>query len=217
MKSGLVRRFAVPAPFPVCIVPILWRSSGRMLMLNKNVWLVMAGVLCFGCAIINPKPVLILVRIDSINLDLSLEQELGVIVDSLDRYRMKYKIATLDGGQISAGGKIISADQKFSDVRVQDYRAIIVPCMGSGRFPVPPDMVAVLKAAYNEKLFIAAQHSEEIFKPAALGLYVGTSKSPGVVVDGKFITSYNSPTAAQINHKPCDTGNLILTLYNALK
>jgi len=63
-------------------------------------------------------------------------------------------------------------------------------------------------------MIIAAQHSEEIFWPSALDLYVSRAKSPGeVIVDGSFITSYNAPGSAKINHKPADTVALIDRLH----
>lgn len=179
------------------------------------VGLVSALVFCLAsCA---AKPVLILVRTESIDLDFSLENELGVMVDSLDRFGLPYRLASMEGDTLKAGGKVLPCDLRIKDVRVKDYRAIIVPCMGSGRYAVPQEMVEILKRACEERLIIAAQHSEEIFKPAALALYISTARSPGIVVDGRFITSYNSPNIAQTNHKPPDTENLILALRDALR
>mgnify|MGYP002411438186 CR=1 FL=1 len=170
-----------------------------------------------GCTAFNKKPVLVLVRTESKDLALSLEHEVNVITNSLDSHALAYKLASPAGGVISAEGIALKTDLRFADVRIEDYSAFVVPCMGSGKYPVPQKMVDILKKANTAHKVIAAQHSEELFWPANLGLYVNTAKSPGVVVDGTIITSYNAPLAAGINHKPADTEALIAALDQAIK
>jgi protease I len=75
---------------------------------------------------------------ESFNLDVMLKKEVGVMTDLLQKAGFKVVVANVSGQPIEGILKKLKPDLKLSEVRVDDYAGVILPCQAVGIFPGPP-------------------------------------------------------------------------------
>ena len=177
-------------------------------------------VLLLPTAVGAQQKVLLIARETSLEMEFMINNEVSVMTDLLKKSGHQVVVATASGEPISDGRARLIPDLKLADVVLSDYAGILIPCMEAGDFPdaVPEASVPILKAAFKAGTPIAAQHSLEMIGAAGLvsfGHPVATG--PGVVVDGKLITSYNCPHQAKMSGKAVDTYELIADFVKALR
>ncbi len=144
------------------------------------------------------------------DLDLMLADEVGIMVPMLEAAGCRVTIATVSGRAIVGKTTTLQPDLKLSEVDINDYQGVLLPCMSTelpGR--IPDVEVGLVKRAYSMGIPIAAQVSSVFVLGAAgilegkryalhagmvpKGIYSGT----GVVQDGNIITSGTCPYMAR--------------------
>jgi putative intracellular protease/amidase len=153
----------------------------------------------------------------SLDLDLMIKMEVGVMTLLLEKAGFKVDVATTSGSPILGSTQRIEKVKKLKDVDLNDYKGIILACMGVGAFPGAPvseDAVALVRKALSEGKPVAANSNSGIVLAAAGVLKgkryafqrdpLGTGDTDrrfegaiyggqGVVKDGKIITSGACP------------------------
>jgi len=156
------------------------------------------------------------------DLDLMLKMEVGVMNLLLKRAGFQVDIATTSGFPIVGSTEKIPKLSRLVDIKLDDYVGVIMPCMGVGAFPGPPvsqEAVAIVKKALADGKPVAAStwsttilaeggllkgkkyaaaadplKTTETRKITDLRYEGGIYSGPGVVQDGKLITSGACPT-----------------------
>ncbi len=157
----------------------------------------------------------------SSDLDLMIKMEVGVMNILLKRAGFEVDIASTSGQPILGPTQKIEKVMRLSEINLDNYVGIIMPCMAVGGFPgapVSPQTVAVIKKALSDGKPVAASNGAVIILAEA-GLLKGKKyafprdplktderfkltdprfidaiySGPGVVEDGKIITSGNCP------------------------
>jgi putative intracellular protease/amidase len=155
--------------------------------------------------------------------DLMLTKEVGAMKTTLSDAGYTVVVATLTGQPVKGSTVSLKPDLKLSDVKVADYRGLIVPCMAAGGAPAPSEAMEILKKALALGKPIAAQNSAvlmigqagalkgrhfaieaDLASSIAGGIYSGI----GVVQDGNIVTSGTCPFMAQELKKPDGTVEL---------
>jgi putative intracellular protease/amidase len=158
----------------------------------------------------------------STDLDLMIKSEVGVMSLILKNAGYTVDIATTSGQNILGPTQKIEKVARLSEIKLDDYAGVIMPCMAVGMFPGPPvspeAVAAVKKVLADGKPVAAAANASIILAEAGIlkgkryafavdplnppppwtrtdrrfegGIYGG----PGVVQDGKIITSGICPT-----------------------
>ncbi len=85
-----------------------------------------------------PKVLLIPREGESGNLDMMLKKEVGVMTDLLQKAGFKIVVANVSGQPLEGILRTLKPDLKLSEVKVDDYVGVIMPCMAVGLFPGPP-------------------------------------------------------------------------------
>jgi len=158
----------------------------------------------------------------SSDLDLMIKMEVGVMTILLKNAGFGVDIATTSGSAIVGPTQKIEKISRLSEVNLDDYAGVIMACMAVGSFPGPavsPEAVAMVKKALADGKPVAAQQGAIIILAEA-GVLKGkkyaferdplkpTQESrrtdrrfvdaiysgPGVVQDGKIITSGTCPS-----------------------
>ena len=75
---------------------------------------------------------------ESMNIDVMLKKEVGVMTDLLQKAGFKVVVANVSGQPIEGILKRLKPDMKLSEVKVDDYAGVILPCQAVGLFPGPP-------------------------------------------------------------------------------
>ncbi len=173
----------------------------------------------------------------STDLDLMLKMEVGVMTMLLKRAGFQVDVATTSGQSIVGPTEKIEKVLRLSEVKLDDYVGIIMPCMAVGMFPGPPvsaeAMALVKKAVQEGKPVAAASNASTILAEAGLlkgkkyayfqdPLKPGTTlkridlryeggiySGDGVVQDGNIITSGVCPQLERADGK--QNGTLMLT------
>jgi len=84
------------------------------------------------------------------NLDLMLSKEVAVMTDLLQKAGFKVVVATVSGEPIEGVVYKLKPDLKLSDVKIDDYAGVMLPCMATGLFPgppIPPIVVSIVRQA----------------------------------------------------------------------
>jgi len=168
------------------------------------------------------KVLMILREGKSVDLDLMIEKEVGVMTALLKKAGFEVDIATTSGRPVIGSTQKIENISKLSEVKLEKYVGAILACMAVGMLPGPPvspeQVVAVKKVVADGKPVAASANSSSILAEAgilkgkkyALGtdplnpgpLWQGTPdfrykdavySGTGVVQDGKIITSAVCP------------------------
>jgi putative intracellular protease/amidase len=95
----------------------------------------------------------------STNLDLMLSKQVAVMTELLQKAGFKVVVATVDGQPIEGVIYKLKPDLKLSEVKIDDYAGVILPCMATGLFPGPPIspiVVSIVKQAVAKGKPVAA-------------------------------------------------------------
>jgi putative intracellular protease/amidase len=174
--------------------------------------IVVASFISVACAFgQGSRRILVLVREVSEDMEFMIKNEVQPMIEQVKEAGYNVVIASESGKPITTKNQKLVPDVKLADAAILDYDGVIVPCMMAGSMPnkAPAAGVVLLREAAAAGLIIAAQHSIEMLVPAGLTKGRRFANSPGVVVDGKLITSWNCPYTALNNGKPVDTYALI--------
>ncbi len=162
----------------------------------------------------------------STDLDLMIKMEVGVMNILLKRAGFEVDIASTSGQPILGPTQKIEKVMRLSEINLDNYVGVIMPCMAVGMFPGPPvspQTVALVKKALAEGKPVAAAANSSIILAEA-GVLKGKRyayitdplkttetwkrtdprfvdaiySGPGVVQDGKIITSGVCPTLERI-------------------
>lgn len=172
------------------------------------------------------KKVLIIPREGYSNdLDLMISKELNVMLAMLKEAGYQTVIATTSGVSIISPATTIKPDLILSEVKIEDYAGVIMPCMAVGMYPGPPvssETVSIVKQALTAGKPVAAATGSAIILAEA-GLLKGKEyayngnplevsgrrtrtdsrfvggiyKGDGVVQDGNIITSGVCPSTSK--------------------
>jgi len=96
---------------------------------------------------------------ESANLDFMLKREVGVMTDLLQKAGFKVVVANVSGQPLEGIINKLKPDLKLSEVKVDDYAGVIMPCMAVGLFPGPPASpvaVSIVKQAVEKGKPVAA-------------------------------------------------------------
>jgi len=96
---------------------------------------------------------------ESGNLDMMLKKEVGVMTDMLQKAGFKVVVANVSGQPLEGIMRTLKPDLKLSEVKVDDYAGVILPCMSVGLFlgpPVSPVAVSIVKQAVAKGKPVAA-------------------------------------------------------------
>lgn len=179
----------------------------------------------------------------SLDLDFMIKMEVGVMNVLLKRAGFEVDIATTSGFPIRGITEKIEKPLRLVDIKLDDYVGVIMPCMAVGAFPGPPvsqEAVVIVKRALSDGKPVAAPFGSVIILAEA-GLLKGkkyafardplkaTPKAPltdlrfegaiyggpGVVQDGKIITSGACPMIERSFGLPNKTVELTQTFIAA--
>jgi putative intracellular protease/amidase len=189
----------------------------------------MAGVISFSSQAFgqSARKVLMIPREGySTDLDLMIKMEVGVMTILLKRAGFEVDIATTSGQNILCPTQKIEKVARLSEIKLDNYVGVIMPCMAVGMFPGPPvshEAVAIVKKALSDGKPVAAAANSSIILAEA-GVLKGKKyafatdplkttefwkrtdprfegaiySGPGVVQDGKIITSGACPTLERV-------------------
>ncbi len=163
----------------------------------------------------------------SSDLDLMIKMEIGVMTNLLKKAGFDVDIATTSGQPIIGPTQKIEKVARLSEIKLDDYAGVIMPCMGVGSFPGPsvsPETVAVVKKTLSDGKPVAAAANSSIILAEA-GILKGKRyafytdpltpgkewskrtdqrfkgaiySGTGVVQDGKIITSGVCPNLQRV-------------------
>ena len=168
-------------------------------------FLAAALALCAGTNVFAGQKVLLIVKDGSEAMDLMLTKEVGVMMSLLRQSGYEPVVATESGRLIKGSLTSLQPDLKLSDVAVQEYLGVIVPCMAYGIYMgIAPEGVSLVKQAFDLGMPIAAQQGGVAFLAKAgilkgkrfaisqgyesiapEGIYQGS----GVTIDGRIVTA----------------------------
>jgi putative intracellular protease/amidase len=177
----------------------------------------------------------------SADLDFMLKMEVGVMTILLKRAGFQVDVATFSGHPIVGPTAKIEKVMKLSEINLDDYVGVIMPCMSIGNVPVAPEAVAVVKKVLADgKPVAAALGSVSMLAEAGLlkgkkyallddplkttearkrpdprfvdAIYSGS----GVVQDGKIITAGGCPLAEKASGVQNRTFELTQTFIAAI-
>jgi putative intracellular protease/amidase len=122
-----------------------------------------------------PQVLLIPREVLSVDLDLMLTEEVGVMKTTLEKAGFKVAVATTIGLPIKSTTTTLKPDLMLSAVKADDYVGFILSCMAVGQLPAPPVsplVVSIVKQALNQGKPVAAQ-SGSVLILAEAGVLVG--------------------------------------------
>jgi putative intracellular protease/amidase len=166
----------------------------------------------------------------SADLELMLTKEDGVMKDLLQKAGFEVVVSTASNQPLVAGSAKLKPDLKLSDVKVADYKGVIMPCMATSANSLPPEGSAIIKEAVAKKKPLAAQ-TGSVMLLAQAGVLTGKKyalakqwpgiegaiySGDGIVRDGKIITSGICPYMAK-QGRPDGTSKLTEALIAELK
>jgi putative intracellular protease/amidase len=202
--------------------------------------IILAGVISFPSQVYgqSDKKVLMFLREgDTADLDLMLKMEVGTMTMLLTKAGFKVDVATYSGQPVVGKCEKIEKVIKLSEIKLDDYMGIIIPCLNIRKVEVAPEVVAVVKKAHEDGKPVAAVLSS-VTVLAEAGLLKGKKyawitdplkmakpdlryadaiySGPGVVQDGKIITCGGCPASERYLGVPNRTLELTKTFIAAL-
>lgn len=197
------------------------------------VLIVILLVVLVGCTTAkNKNQVLLILQENSADMEFMLKNEVGVMVDMLEKAGYDVVYASPSGEPIVAGDTTITPDLKLADVKVDDYAGFILPCMAVDvEQPRNPDAIRIIKEAAALGKPIAAQlggiltlsdagilegKQFAIFNALASTISNGKYMGEGVVQDGNIITSGICPYMEQMGAGKDGTPELTQKLIDTL-
>ena len=112
----------------------------------------------------------------STDLDLMIKMEVGVMNLLLKNAGFEVEVASTSGQPILGSTQKIEKVSRLSQIKLEDYAGVIMPCMAVGMLPGPPvssEAVAIVKKALAEG------------KPVAAAANAGTVLAEAGVLKGK--------------------------------
>jgi putative intracellular protease/amidase len=207
----------------------------------------MAGVVSFTAEVYgqSARKVLMVPREGySADLDLMLKMEVGVMTILLKGAGFQVDVATTSGQSILGQTEKIEKVMRLSEIKLDDYVGIIMPCMAVGWYPGPPvgsEAIAIVKKAVSDGKPVAAGANASILLAEAgllkekkyaffrdplktdanwnrtdLRYEGGIYSGDGVVQDGKIITSGVCPVLERGSGKQNGTVKLTQTFIAAI-
>jgi putative intracellular protease/amidase len=162
-----------------------------------------------------------MLRWSALQLDVTLTDEVGVMVDMLEKARYKPVVATETGGEIVGRTSKQIPDLKLSAVHAAEYAGFLIPCGQMSTGHVEPEAIEIVKEAAAQKKPIAAQHHGiDVLNAAGVlkaGSWPDAYQGAGVVQNAKIITSWNCPVLADLSDLPDATAELTRTFIEVLK
>ncbi len=108
----------------------------------------------------NAKKVLMFLRDgESNNLDLMLQMEVGTMTMLLKKAGFQVDVASSSGQTFAGPHEKIEKVMRLSEIKVDDYTGIIIPCLNIMKGTVTPEAVAVIKKALADGKPVAANMS----------------------------------------------------------
>jgi putative intracellular protease/amidase len=194
--------------------------------------------LAIGCSNIQDvftatdNPRVLLIPRDGGSSDFMITEELGVMKSMLEDAGFEVDVATVTGEPYEGVEIVIDADASLSDVDINDYVGLIMPCMARG-LPgnVYPEVVQLVENAVANGIPVAAQYGAvvSLWKagvlkdvrfsgPGMVAKSVGEENyvAFGVVQDGNIITSGTCPYQAYSTGRPDGTQELTQKLIDTI-
>ncbi len=167
------------------------------------------------------KKVLMIIREgSSSDPDLMIKMEVGTMNVLLKKAGFGVAMASLSGQDISGPARKIEKLMRLSEVKLDDYGGVIIPCMGVTEPIASPEMVAMIKGALAKGKLVAASNGAVpvlakagVLKGRKYAFNAGPADSDfgkyfvipdlegaiysgqGVVQDGKIITCGGCPSS----------------------
>jgi putative intracellular protease/amidase len=174
------------------------------------------GILNFNALEGQEKKVLLVVKDGpSLDLELMLTNEVGVMRTMLEAVGSQVVVASPSGQPLVAGEATLTPDIRLADAEMVDYVGIILPCMAVDEEPSLPSVEALVREAVVAGKPVAAQ-TGSVVTLARAGVLMGrkyayveewignvpefeglTFGGEGIVHDGNIITSGVCPYAAR--------------------
>jgi len=96
---------------------------------------------------------------ESSTLDLMLNMEVGTMTMLLKKAGFQVDVASSSGGPFSGPHEKIEKVMKLSEIKLDDYMGIIIPCLNKMKGTATPEAVAVIKKALADGKPVAAPMS----------------------------------------------------------
>jgi putative intracellular protease/amidase len=211
------------------------------------IMVILAGVISFSSQAFGQsgsKVLLIPREGSSLDLDLMIKMEVGVMTVLLKNAGFEMDMATTSGQPILGPNQKLDKIMRLADVDLKNYKGIILACMAVGAFPGAPvsqEAVALVKKALSEGKPVAANSNSgivlaeagvlkgkkyafqrdplkttEVFKTTDSRFEGAIYSGPGVVQDGKIITSGVCPYIETRSGMENVTGKLTKTFIAEL-
>jgi putative intracellular protease/amidase len=175
--------------------------------------------------------VLLLVKEGSPQQEFMLANEVGKMMEALKNAGFDVKVATLTGELLRSGPMKIKPDLKISEVKIDDYDGLLLPCMTIDT--ADPEFITLARAAAEKGKPVAAQAGSVmiiaragLLKGKKYALSVDMSSDPdfgsgqhigqGVVQDGNILTSGICPWLAKATGLQDGTEELTKQLVNTI-
>jgi putative intracellular protease/amidase len=187
--------------------------------------LAMLGIAAMAFGQDKPKVLLIAQEI-SVDINFMIQNEIRPMQDLLKQAGYDVDIATETGRELGYGSSAILPNMKLDQVRISDYKGLLIPCMAvlEPKSTMPKAAIAIALSAFQKGMPIAAQVSGvTILGQAKIlegknyateqrytylvpgGIYQGS----GIVQDGNIITSGTCPFLAKEGRGKDGTADLI--------
>jgi putative intracellular protease/amidase len=187
------------------------------------VMVILAGVISFSPQAFgqgDSKILMIIREGSSHDPDLMIKMEVGTMNVLLKKAGFGVDMASLSGQDISGPARKIEKLMRLSEVKLDDYVGVIIPCMGITEPIASPEMVAMIKDALAKGKLVASVNGAVpvlakagVLKGKKYAFYAGPADSDfgkyfvitdlegaiysgqGVVQDGKIITCGGCPSS----------------------
>jgi putative intracellular protease/amidase len=188
-------------------------------------------LLSFACGRPKGKVLMLVNEGKSGDLELMLTKEVGVMKDLIQKAGFEVVVATASNTPLVSGSARVTPDLKLSDVKIANYKGVIMPCMATSGSPLPPEGTAIIKEAVAKGKPLAAQTGSVVLLSQA-GVLTGKKyalakgwtalesaiySGDGIVQDGKIITSGVCPFMAKTQSMQDGTTKLTETLIAELR
>lgn len=198
----------------------------KSLVLSTAVAMLTVAAMAFGQN--RPKVLLVAAEISG-SFEFMVQNEVRPMIKLLNQAGYDVVIASESGVKLGFGSSALTPDLKLDQVKLDDYKGVVFPCMAA-RYPhgYPNAVVAVARSAFQKGMPIAAQTSAVSALWQAKILegknYGGSSESfpgaiyrgHGVVQDGNIITAGGCPMTRIFNFEET-TADLIARFIRLLQ
>ena len=152
--------------------------------------------------------------------DLMIKMEVGTMMVLLKKAGFGVDVTSLSGQDVIGPTRKIEKLLKLSEIKLEDYVGVIIPCMGIPEAIASPEMVTTVKDVVAKGKLIAASNGgvtvlakAGVLKGRKYAVYTGPSdpefkryfdmsdlegatySGPGIVQDGKIITGGGCPSS----------------------